>query len=51
MVIHAVIEENKVVRSPLFHSPKPTEWVGLAETYTMHSFTQLCNLNFFVQYH
>ena len=27
-MIHAVIEENKVVRSPLFHSPKPTEWVG-----------------------
>ena len=43
MVIHAVIEENKVVRSPLFHSPKPTEWVGLAEIYTMHSFAPFWN--------
>ena len=44
MVIHAVIEENKVVRSPLFHSPKPTERVGLAEIYTMHSFAPFFNL-------
>ena len=42
-MIHAVIEENKVVRSPLFHSPKPTEWVGLAEIYTMHSFAPFWN--------
>ena len=49
MVIHAVIEENKVVRSPLFHSPEPTERVGLAEIYTMHSFAPFSNLNFFVK--
>ena len=49
MVIHAVIEENKVVRSPLFHSPEPTERVGLAEIYTMHSFAPLSNLKIFVK--
>ena len=29
--------------------PEPSDWAGLAEVYTMHSFAPFSNLNFFVK--